>query len=516
MIEEGTGHTPVEQRSLEPLLHGHALSVSFGATRALQHVDLDVHASERVVVVGENGAGKSTLMKVLAGVLRPDEGTMVFEGRDYAPGSPGEAIALGVAMVHQEPTFFAQLSVLENVFMGREIRNLVGNLRWSAMRDEGRVLFETLHLPTRLLDRSMNSLSLGEQQLTLIARALHQHARLLILDEPTSILTDAEAELLFQLVDDHVAAGGGVLYISHRMREFPRVADRVVVLKDGQVVADLPAAAADEQTLIRHMSGRDVLAFNRAEGRRRSERPVLSLRNLSRQGTYSDVSLDVHVGEVVGLYGLMGSGRSELALTVFGAMRADSGTMELNGASHLPQSPAQAVQAGVAYVPEDRKTLGLYALMSCGANLSSAALPRLTRRSLIQQELEKQVVDTGYSTLSVKSTSPDESILNLSGGNQQKILLARWLANDPMLLLLDEPTRGIDVGTKTEIHRLIDDQAQQGRAVLLISSELPELLALSDRVYVLYQGEVAAELPGGPDSEEDVLTATMGAHSNDY
>lgn len=492
------------------LLCARGLSLSFGATNALLAVDIDVRNGERVVVVGENGAGKSTLMKVLAGVLQPDSGTMTFEEHDFTPGSPGQAIDLGVAMVHQEPTFFPQLSVLENVFMGREIRGRTGNLRWSAMRAEGRALFQTLALPVSLLDRRMNHLSLGEQQLTLIARALHQDARLLILDEPTSILTDTEADLLFRLVDRHVQAGGAVLYISHRMQEFPRVADRVVVLKDGRVVANLPVAEADEQTLIKHMSGRDVLAFQHTKRTHLSDAPVLSLRDLSRVGTYEHVNLDVYGGEVVGLYGLMGSGRSEIALTIFGAMQADRGDMVLNGSAYRPRTPAQAVRAGVAYVPEDRKTQGLYALMNCGANLSSAALPRLTRRGLIQRGLETATIKRGYSSLSVKSNGPDESILNLSGGNQQKILLARWLANDPQLLLLDEPTRGIDVGTKTEIHRLIDDEAGKGRAIVLISSELPELLTLSDRIYVLYQGAVAAELPGGPKSEEDVLTATMG------
>ncbi len=516
MTDDDAEHSSAEQQPPELLLRGRGLSHSFGATHALQDVDLDVHCGERVVVVGENGAGKSTLMKVLAGVLRPDAGTMMLGQDDYTPGSPGDAISLGVAMVHQEPTFFPQLSVLENVFMGRELRSRTGNLRWSAMKAEGRALFETLQLPTRLLDRRMDRLSLGEQQLTLIARSLHQNARLLILDEPTSILTDTEAELLFRLVDGHVAAGGGVLYISHRMQEFPRVADRVVVLKDGRLVADLPVADADEQTLIRHMSGRDVLAFQRVERSELSGAPVLALRNLSCAGTYTDITLDVYGGEVVGLYGLMGSGRSEIALSVFGALNPDSGDMHLNGAVHRPQSPAQAVKAGVAYVPEDRKTLGLYALMTCGENLASAALPRLTRRSLIQRQLEADVVDNGYASLSVKSSDASESILNLSGGNQQKILLARWLANDPQLLLLDEPTRGIDVGTKAEIHRLVDDQARQGRAIMLISSELPELLALSDRVYVLYQGEIVAELPGGPESEHDVLTATMGSHRDEH
>ncbi len=498
-----------------PLLQVEGLSLTFGATRAIELVDLTVDHGERVVLVGENGAGKSTLMKVLAGVLRPDSGRMSVDGIAYEPGSPREAIATGVAMVHQEPTFFPQLSVLENVFMGRELKSRYGNLRWGDMRTEGRALFDTLRLPTSLLDQRMDRLSLGEQQLALIARALHQNARLLILDEPTSILTDTEAELLFTLVDDHVSAGGGVVYISHRMREFPRVADRVVVLRDGRVVADLAASEADEATIIRSMSGRDLLAFERSAGRERSSEPVLTLEGLGRDGMYDGVDLTVHAGEVVGLYGLMGSGRTELALTVFGALQPDRGCMTLDGKPFHPDSPAMAVRKGVAYVPEDRKSLGLYALMDCGANLASAALPRLTRHRLIQRDAERRLVEDGYSALAIKSRSAEESILDLSGGNQQKVLLARWLANDPRLLLLDEPTRGIDVGTKAEIHRLVDGQAGLGRAVLLISSELPELLALSDRIYVLYQGRVAAELPGGPESEASVITATMGAEQHD-
>lgn len=498
-----------------PLLEAQGLSVTFGATRALEQVDLMVRHGERVVVVGENGAGKSTMMKVLAGVLRPDSGTMTIDGATYEPGSPREAIATGIAMVHQEPTFFPQLSVLENVFMGREIKSHSGNLKWTDMRTEGRTLFDTLHLPVRLLDQRMDRLSLGEQQLTLIARALHQSAQLLILDEPTSILTDTEAQLLFALIDDHVTAGGGVIYISHRMREFPRVADRVVVLKDGRVVAELAASEADEHAIIRSMSGRDLLAFERTPSRELGPEAVLTLEGLGRRGMYDDVNLTVHAGEIVGLYGLIGSGRTELALTVFGALQPDRGRMVLRGQPFHPSSPAAAVRKGVAYVPEDRKSLGLYPLMDCGANIASAALPRLTRRRLIQRRAEKKLVRESYSALAIKSRSPDESILNLSGGNQQKVLLARWFANDPQLLLLDEPTRGIDVGTKAEIHRLIDQQAALGRAVLLISSELSELLALSDRIYVLYQGRVEAELPGGPDSEEAVITATMGARRHD-
>lgn len=498
------------------LLRAEALSLAFGATQALRDVDIEVRFGERVVVVGENGAGKSTLMKVLAGVVRPDAGWMQFRGSAYAPNSPGEAITAGVAMVHQEPTFFPQLSVLENIFMGRELRSRLGNLRWAAMREEGRQLFQGLRLPTALLDRRMDSLSLGEQQLTLIARALHQDARLLILDEPTSILTDAEAQLLFSLMDGHVAEGGGVLYISHRMKEFARVADRVVVLKDGQRVADMEATEADEEAIIRHMSGRELQRYEHAQGRKRGDRAMLSISRLTKQGFYNDISLKVHSGEVVGLYGLMGSGRTEVALTVFGALHPDSGSMLLADNPYRPANSAEAVGAGVAYVPEDRKTLGLYPLLDCASNMSTAALPRLTRRRLIQQQKERALVGAAYSSLAIKSKSPNESILNLSGGNQQKVLLARWLATDPRLLLLDEPTRGIDVGTKAEIHRLISDQANGGRAVLLISSELPELLALADRIYVLYQGRVAAEITGGIESEQAVITATMGGGADEH
>ncbi len=494
-----------------PLLVARGLSKSFGATKAMQGVDLTVFPGECVVIVGENGAGKSTLMKTLAGVIQPDLGHMVFCGNEYHPSSPAEAISAGVSIVHQEPTFFPQLSVLENIFMGREVKSRFGNLRWGPMRDEGQALFEKLQIPVRLLERRMEELSLGEQQLALIARAIHQDARLLILDEPTSILTDSEAELLFSLLDGHTSRGGGLLYISHRMNEFDRVGDRILVLKDGCLVGELNVSQANEAKLIQLMSGRDIAAYEHVGERAvRSEQPVLSVRNLCKQSMYSGINLDVHAGEVVGLYGLMGSGRTEIALTVFGQWKPDSGTMSLDARSLRPRNPAEAMKRGIAYIPEDRKALGIYPLMSCEANLSSAILPRLTRRGFIRRSDERAAVLAEYRSLSIKSRDPEQSILDLSGGNQQKVLLARWLATGPRLLLLDEPTRGIDVATKSELHRLIRSQANTGIGVLLISSELPELLALSDRVYVLHQGAVTAELPGGQGSEEAVLRATMG------
>ncbi len=493
------------------LLEARSLTKSFGATAALRDVDVVVLPGERVAVVGENGAGKSTLMKILAGVIPPDQGQMRLGGHDYQPASPREAIDAGVSMVHQEPTFFAQLSVLENIFMGRELKSRTGNLRWAAMRAEGHRLFEELHLPTRLLEGRMETLSLGEQQLTLIARALHQKARLLILDEPTSILTDAEVELLFSLITEHIASGGGLLYISHRVNEFDRVADRIVVLKDGKVVGEMGAGQADERRLIQLMSGREALLPHTEEAPKSvTWGPLLSVRGLSLHGVYHDVNLDVCSGEVVGLYGLMGSGRTELALTVFGQLHPDAGEISLGGKPLALGNPAEAIKHGIAYVPEDRKILGLYPWLTCGANLSTAVLPRLTHRWFINRAAEQRAVIEGYQSLRIKSNGPSDSILNLSGGNQQKVLLARWLVTHPRLLLLDEPTRGIDVGTKTELHREIRREATAGMAVLLISSELPELLALSDRIYVLRQGRVAAQVPGGLQSEQAVLSATMG------
>ena len=431
-----------------PLLEGRSLSKAFGATTALQGVDLVVYPGERVAVVGENGAGKSTLMKILAGVIVPDEGQMKLGGVEYRPGSPREAINAGVSIVHQEPTFFAQLSVLENIFMGRELKTKFGQLRWAAMRAEGHRLFQRLRLPVGLLERHMNSLSLGEQQLALIARALHQDAQILILDEPTSILTDPEVEQLFTLVEEHIAGGGGLLYISHRMKEFDRVADRIVVLKDGRAVGAMAADEADERLLIQLMSGREALGYtHEPRSASVSPEPVLAVRGLQLTGMYEDIDLEVHGGEIVGLYGLMGSGRTEIALTVFGQLQPDAGQILLDGGRTRLRSPAQAIRNGIAYVPEDRKLLGLYPWMTVGENLSTVLMPNLTRRGFINRRAERRAVTEGCESLSVKSSSPDESILNLSGGNQQKVLLARWFAMHPKLLMLDEPTRGIDVGT---------------------------------------------------------------------
>jgi rhamnose transport system ATP-binding protein len=495
----------------QPLLTADGLHKAFGATKALTDVSLRLAQGERLAVVGENGAGKSTLMKILAGVYSPDGGEMTFLGEPYRPQSPAQSLAAGLSIVYQEPTFFPQLTVLENIFVGREIKDRWGNLRWNAMREEARELFGRLELPMGFLGRRMDALSLGNQQTVLIARAIHQNARVLILDEPTSILTDAEANKLFGLVEEVVGAGGGVLYITHRFEEFEHVADRLIVLKDGRLVGEMPVSEAREQRLIELMSGR---ALEQAKQRSRSSASdsasLLEVRNLSRHGMYEDVSFDVSRGEIVGFYGLVGAGRTETVLSIFGDLKPDGGTMMLDGRPFDPSSPSEAIKAGVVYVPEDRKTQGIFPLMDTGSNLSAAALGSLASLSVIRKGQESSLVRRFFESLGIKARSPSDSILSLSGGSQQKVVLARWLATEPKMLLLDEPTRGIDVGTKAEIHRLIRELADDGLGIILISSELPELLALSDKVYVLHEGRMTAAFGREEATEEEVLRATMG------
>ena len=494
------------------LLTARAVSKRFGATRALSEVDLRLVAGERLAVLGENGAGKSTLMKILAGVYPPDSGAMTLDGRPYRPGSPADALAAGVSIVYQEPSFFPRLTVLENLFVGRELRAVGGGVHWRRMRSAAHDLFTSLEMPIDLLGRRMDELSLAEQQLVLIARAVDQDSKVLILDEPTSILTARETDRLFGLVDQLAARGVAILYITHRFDELERVADRFVVLKDGQLAGELPAENADHDRIIELMTGRAVERTEHTGRGGGAPTPVLELDNLAASGLYSDVSLTVGGGEIVGLYGLVGAGRTELALTVFGVLKPSRGRMRLGGRPYAPRSVRHAMAQGVAYLPEDRKTQGIFPSLSVGVNLTAATLPRFTRRLGVLNTLKEDgMVGTWIRQLNIKVTSAADDILSLSGGHQQKVLLARCLATDPRVLVLDEPTRGIDVGTKAEIHRMIIDLARGGLAVLVISSELPELLALAERVYVLREGAVAAEFTQGDITEQAVLRATLGA-----
>ncbi|RIJ71294.1 sugar ABC transporter ATP-binding protein [Nakamurella silvestris] len=497
-----------------PTITLHGVGKSFGATRALSDVSFSVAAGERLAVLGENGAGKSTLMKILAGVHPADTGTVRLGADPYTPASPAAAMAQGVSIVYQEPSFFEHLTVLENIFTGRELVDVLGQLAWRRMRRQATEAFADLKLDPGLLDRPMGSLSLAEQQQVLIARAVHDRCRVLILDEPTSILTANEAERLFDVVDRLAAAGVAILYITHRFDELARVADRFVILKDGVLVADLPTPA-DHNEIIRLMSGRQIDTVSARENTVAAAE-LLTVRGLHRPGEFEDIDLTVHEGEIVGLYGLVGAGRTELALSIFGDNPASAGAMTLSGSSYRPGSAREAIAAGVAYLPEDRKTQGIFPAMSTGKNIAAASLDRFAGGlgRLDRTGLNTMVAE-GISRLRIKAPTPDFPITGLSGGHQQKTLFARWLATDPKLFILDEPTRGIDVGTKAEIHSQIIGFADQGMGVLIISSELPELLAVCDRILVMRAGRLVADLRGEDRNEAAILRATLGVDDAD-
>lgn len=503
-------------RSARDVLDARGVSKRFGATQALDGVDLRVQAGERVAVMGENGAGKSTLMKVFAGVHAPDAGTVTLDGEPFAPRTPSEAIAAGIATVYQEPAGFPHLTVLENLYVGRQ------PTRWrlldrSAMKAEAASLLARLELPDRLLRRRMGDLSLADQQQVLIARAVANDAKVLILDEPTSILTDVEADRLFTVVDRLAAAGTAICYITHRFDELDRVADRFVVLRDGRNAGE--SGTADRDELLRMMgSVGDVTVgaggeLSTTDGESASAGdPVLEIRGLRSEGWFEDVSLTVHPGRVTGLYGLVGAGRSEVALALFGELPHDGGEITYRGRPYRPHSARRALEQGLAYLPEDRKTQGIFPHMSVAENLAVAALRSVSRWGVLRSAGESTLAATWMRGLAVKATGTGAPITSLSGGNQQKVLLARLMATNPHVLILDEPTRGIDVATKKEIHRRIRELVATGVGVLLISSEMAELLELSDVVHVLHEGRVSATFDGGL-HEGEILRAAAGVNA---
>ncbi|GAA2009397.1 ABC-type sugar transport system ATPase subunit [Nakamurella flavida] len=505
------------------ILQARGVSKRFGATQALDDVSLTLVAGERVAVMGENGAGKSTLMKVFAGVHTPDAGSMDLHGTPFAPRTPTEAILRGISTVYQEPAGFPHLSVLENLSMGRQ-QHTAGWLQNGRMRDEGVRLLDRIGLPARTLRRSMGELSLAEQQLVLIARAVAADPKVLILDEPTSILTDTESQRLFGLVDELVAGGVGVCFITHRFDELDRMADRFLVLRDGRLVGE--TTNPDRDGLLAMMGGRDLGGAPRRAAPAPAPAPtgdaprvrsgpaigetVLRLDGWTLAGTFEDVSLDVQAGRITGLYGLVGAGRTEIALSVLGELGHDAGTLEYLGAPMRPSGSRAALAKGIAYLPEDRKTQGILRHMTVAENVSIAALPSVTDRGVVNRRRERDLVGSWIQRIRIKTAGPAAPITSLSGGNQQKALLARLLAIDPHLLVLDEPTRGIDVATKAEIHRDIKALAAQGVAVLLISSEMSELLELADVVHTLHEGRITSVLHGTEITEQAVLRGATG------
>jgi ABC-type sugar transport system ATPase subunit len=489
------------------------ISKSFGGVHALRDVTFTARVGEVHALCGENGAGKSTLMKILAGAITDYEGRVVLNGREVAFSGPRDAEDAGVRIIYQELNLVPEMSVAANIFLGRERTHGLGWLDNRAMEAEARRLFDRLGAPISPRAR-VGDLRIGDQQMVEIAKALAFDAAVVIMDEPTSALSDAEVARLYRVIADLRQGGATVLYISHKMNEVFTLADHVAVLRDGRLVAGASRAETEPGQVVRWMVGREIAAMH-YEPHPISDQAVLRVEGLSLPSpplsgrpTLSGLSFQVRAGEVLGIAGLLGAGRTELLEALFGASPAQpSGTVLLDGRPVRFRNPGEAIAAGVALVTEDRKTLGLFDQMTVAENITIRRLDALTRGGLIDRRAEARAVADSIERLSIKTAGGGAPVTTLSGGNQQKCILARWLLIAPRVLLLDEPTRGIDVGAKAEIYTLIRRLVAQGMAILMTSSELPELLTVSDRIMVLCEGRTTAELSRAEATEEAIMHA---------
>jgi L-arabinose transport system ATP-binding protein len=495
-------------QEVAPLLELRGIGKRFGVVQALADVTLPIRAGEILALVGENGAGKSTLTRIIEGVHQPDAGEVVVDGAPVRLRAPVEAHAAGIRVIHQEPDIFPDLSVAENLFVG-DLRRVAGIfLDRADLAARTRALMARFGLQHALSPWTLaGALGPAHRQLLEIMRALRAGVRLLALDEPTSSLTDDEAQLLFSVVRRLRSEGVALIYISHRMPEIRALADRVAILRDGRLVACRPVAELSETDIVEVMVGRPVSAlFDRPPAP--LGKIVLETRGLT-TARVREVSLTVRAGEVVGFGGLIGSGRSELALAIFGQDRLTAGSVSVDGAEIRLRSPADAIAAGIGLAPEERKSQALLLMRSVAENITLCVPRRVSRFGFLRRAAEALVARQEVERLRVKTPSLDALVSNLSGGNQQKVVLGRWLARAPRVLILDEPTRGIDVGAKAEIYRLIAELAAGGVALLVISSELPELIGLSDRIYVMAAGRIAGEVPRAEATERRVLNLAM-------
>lgn len=492
----------------QPRLHLTGISKRFGAVRAIRNADLTVQVGEVHALVGENGAGKSTMIKIISGVESADTGRVEFEGAETTISSTTDAMALGIATVYQEPQLFAELTVSENIFTGREIRK-AGRVDWAAQNAKVIELLELLGLPAKYATVPVGDLSIAEQQQVSIAKALAGDAKVLILDEPSAILTDAEIEVLFTVVRRLTGSGVSVIYISHRLDELFRIANHVTVMRDGQTIGSYPIEELTVRRIAELMVG-GILSDDHPPRVLPDGEPALVLKDLSRTGKFHDVNVSVRRGEIVGLYGLVGSGVSEIAACIYGMDRATSGRILLNDSPIAPGSPQDAQRLGIALLPANRKLEGMFSFQSIAFNISAGHLKLLSRFGIwVDRGREKTLARDMIKRLAVKTPHERQAIGAMSGGNAQKVVLARQLVERPEVLVLAEPTQGVDVGAKEEIHRIITELADNGSAVLVVTSDLPEALRISDRLQVVRGGTTTVEF--GPDATQvDVLAAAAG------
>jgi len=493
------------------LLELRGISKSYGGVQAVADVSFAIEPATVHALVGENGAGKSTLVKIITGVIEPDAGQLLIDGEPVSIGDAQSALRLGIVAMYQEPTVFPDLSVAENVFAGRHPRSRLRTVDWRAMEGEATRILRELGVELGA-GTPVRGLGVADRQLLEIAKALSTNARLLIMDEPTAALSPNEVEHLFDTVRKLRERGVTVIYISHRLEEVGVLADTVTVLRDGRHIETRPARELSQGEIIRLMVGRSLDALFPKEDAKIGD-VVFEARGLTRRGIFADVSFELRRGEIVGLAGFVGAGRTEVARSIFGVDPLDGGRIEIEGRGFRPRSPRAALRRGLAYLPEDRLHEGLVQPMTISNNTSMAVLPALTPTGFLRPRAERRLARRFMEQLSIKATSPAQVVRSLSGGNQQKVVLGKWLAAEPRILILDEPTHGVDVGTKADVHRTISHLATQGLTILLISSELPEILGMSDRVLVMREGRLVAELSRAEATQENVIQAAAGVEA---
>ena len=477
---------------------------SFPGVHALNQCQFELRSGEVHALVGENGAGKSTLMKILAGIYRKDAGTILYKGREVDIPSPRAAQDLGISMIHQELNLMNHLTVAQNIFIGREPRHL-GLLDDKAINSQAQALFDTMRLN---LDPRVKvaDLTVAKQQMVEIAKALSFNSDVLIMDEPTAALTDVEIDDLFRIIRDLRARGVGIVHISHRLEELKQISDRVTVMRDGRYIDTVPTQSTTTDQIISMMVGRTIFEATPEVPEHPSDEVVLEARHLNRGRALRDVSFSLKKGEILGFAGLVGAGRTEVARALFGADRLDSGEILIHGQRVNIKSPQDAVRHGIAYLSEDRKRYGLALKMDVETNVALATMRQFVRLLGIVDTSKTRTTAQHYvDALAIKTPSIQQKVANLSGGNQQKVIIGKWLTADTEILIFDEPTRGIDVGAKSEIYRLLNDLAQQGKSIIMISSELPEILRMSHRVLVMCEGRITGELTSADATQESIM-----------
>ncbi|QJW89283.1 sugar ABC transporter ATP-binding protein [Spirosoma taeanense] len=489
------------------ILQVRGLTKTFAGVKALDNVQLNVRPGEVHALMGENGAGKSTLMKILIGLLTPDSGEILFEGRDLTAHNVNDVLKQGISMIHQEILAVPELTVAQNIFLGRETTRLFGWLDDRHLNQQASRLLEQLGLDIRPSTR-LKFLSVAQMQMVEIAKAISNNARVIIMDEPTSALSDKEVATLFSIISDLKKQGVAIIYISHKMDEIFTIADTITVLRDGRYMETRPAAELDNRTLIALMVGREIDSlFPESAARRGNE--VLSVRQFRRNGKFADINFAVHEGEVLGIAGLMGAGRTEIARAIFGLDQPDGGEVFIKGQKARINSPQDAIRNGIGYVSEDRKGLGFIPRLSVRQNITLASLTSHVKGPFVDERSEVATTARIIDELRIKTADMEQPVVYLSGGNQQKVVIGKVLLASPDVIILDEPTRGIDIGAKAEIYKLINQLKANGVAIIMISSELPEILGLSDRILVLAKGKQTVVLSKEEATQETIMAYAM-------